>query len=276
MNVALFHSGQTGEFCNGLKLHRTDNSVKFQARRHADITPERQRCAPSGTGDAIRYLRLGGPALSARTHPRRGGARNCRDRESHALTVRQVGDLIAAACHADDIGLPLNRMITVHWEAAGVHPTDIARANGRFLDLLGKAIARHEGLTAYLWLQESGVGKGGHCHILAHVPAAIVPLVARRQLGWLRAITGRRYLKRVIHSDPIGGRLGLETSNPALHAVNLAAALSYVLKGADDDAVMTSDLTRREPGGRCSGKRCGWSQNIGAKARAQSSSHDQY
>jgi hypothetical protein len=49
------------------------------------------------------------------------------------------------------------------------------------------------------------------------------------QRRWLRRITGKPYRKRVIQSDPIGGRLGLEVSNPSLHAINLAAAAGYVL-----------------------------------------------
>jgi hypothetical protein len=267
MNVALFRSGQTAMICDGLKLHWNGNSVKFQSRGLADNAPEKQPFASSGTAGAISYLRIGGPAFSACIQSQRGGARNRRNRQSEALTSRQVGELIAAAHHADAIGLTLNRMITIHWESAGIEPPDIAWANGRFLDLLGKTIARHGGSAAFLWAQESGDGKGGHCHVLAHVPALIVPITTQRQLGWLRAITGRSYRCRIIHSNPIGARLGLETSNPALHAANLAEALSYVLKGADDPAVANFGLQRQAAGGRCFGKRCGTSQNIGAKAR---------
>jgi hypothetical protein len=89
------------------------------------------------------------------------------------------------------------------------------------------------------------------------------------QRGWLRRITGKAYRKRVIHSDPIGGRLGLEVTNPALHAINLAVAAGYVLKGASTEAVIRFDLERVEAGGRILGKRCGTSQNIGASARKQ-------
>ncbi len=71
----------------------------------------------------------------------------------------------------------------------------------------------------------------------------------------------------MIHSKPIGGRLGLETGNPALHAINLQTALAYVLKGASPEAASQFALKRLEPGGRVIGKRCGTSQNIGAKAR---------
>jgi hypothetical protein len=103
--------------------------------------------------------------------------------------------------------------------------------------------------------------------LLAHVPADLVPVVIALQRGWLRRITLRCYRARVIHSKPIGGRLGLETGNPDLHAVNLEAALAYILKGASPEAAAKFDLERIEPSGRVIGKRCGTSQNIGAKAR---------
>lgn len=74
-------------------------------------------------------------------------------------------------------------------------------------------------------------------------------------------------MHRDILSKPIGGRLGLEAGNPDLHAINLAAALAYILKGASAEAASQFDLKRLEPGGRIIGKRCGTSQNIGAKAR---------
>lgn len=141
------------------------------------------------------------------------------------------------------------------------------QAPGRFIDLLSKAIHRHGSRTAYVWTHENGDGKGGHCHILAHVPPDLVPMLTGLQMGWLRTITGQPYRKRVIHSDPIGGRLGLETSNPELHLVNVLAALAYCLKGATPDAAAKYGLGRCNEGGRIIGKRCGTSQNIGATAR---------
>ena len=158
-------------------------------------------------------------------------------------------------------------MITIHWQAAGVALADMVKATGRFLDLLTKALARHDSKTAWLWTLENGDRKGGHCHLLVHVPAALVSLLTRLQKGWLRRITGKAYRSRVFHSKPIGGRRGLETGNPELHAVNLADAFGYVLKGADAKAAEKFALTRLEPGGRIIGKRCGISQNISAKAR---------
>jgi len=143
----------------------------------------------------------------------------------------------------------------------------MAKATGRFTDLMAKALARHGSGTAWLWAHENCGPKGGHCHLLAHVPADLVPVVTGLQRGWLRLITGQPYRARVIHSKPIGGRLGLERGNPDLHTINLAAALAYVLKGASPEAASQFALERLEPGGRVIGKRCGTSQNIGAKAR---------
>lgn len=130
-----------------------------------------------------------------------------------------------------------------------------------------KALARHGSATAWLRVHENGPSKGGHCHLLVHVPAGHVKRLSGLQKGWLRRITGKPYRKRVILSKPIGGRLGLESGNPELHAVNLHAALGYVLKGACPDAVAQFGLELVEPGGRIIGKRCAVSQNIAAKAR---------
>jgi len=202
----------------------------------------------------------------------RGGAHNLANRESHSLSAAQVSNLIAATEHASAIGLPLTRMITVHWESAGVVLADMARATGRFTDLMAKLLARHGSRTAWLWVHENGSGKGGHCHLLAHVPADLVPALSALQRGWLRSISGKPYRARVIHSKPIGGRLGLEAGNPELHAINLEAALAYFLKGAGREAASCFGLERLEPGGRVIGKRCGTSQNIGAKARKSGTS----
>jgi hypothetical protein len=176
---------------------------------------------------------------------------------------------MAAERHAAKVGLPFNRMISIHWEAAGVPLSGMAKATGRFTDLMAKAIKRHRGATSWIWVHENGDGKGGHCHLLAHVPADLAPVVTGLQRGWLRGITGRPYRRRVIHSKPVGGRLGLECGNPELHATNLEVAFAYVLKGASPEAAARFNLERLEPGGRVIGKRCSTSQNIAAKARGE-------
>lgn len=253
-----------------LKLHRRATFGEVSIAPLQPQSPVNQPISETGTALAINYLTSGVAALST-CSTGRGGARNRADRVSHALTAAQIGNLKAAERHAAQIGLPFTRMITIHWEAAGVPLDGMAKATGRFIDLMAKTLARHGTSTAWLWVHENVPGKGhekgGHCHLLAHVPADLVPVVTGLQRGWLRRIAGQTYRARVIRSKAIGGRLGLETSNPDLHAVNLQAALAYVLKNASSEAASQYGLERLEPGGRVIGKRCGTSQNIGAKAR---------
>ncbi len=249
-----------------LKLHRGEtfgevSTVLDQPEKPA-ITP----IADYGTALAIDNSKLGVAALFPRSASK-GGARNRADRESHTLTVAQIARLKAAERHSRQIGLPFTRMITIHWEAAGIPLGGMAAATGRFTDLLAKALARHGSPVAWLWVHENGDGKGGHCHLLAHVPPALVRVVTGLQRGWLRRISGNRYRARVIHSRPIGGKLGLESGNRELHAINLELAFAYILKGAEPKAASRFGLERLEPGGRIIGKRCGASQNIGWKAQ---------
>lgn len=222
--------------------------------------------ADYGTSPALNNSNLGVPADLPQSSGR-GGARNWGNRESNALTAPQIANLRAAERHAAQIGLPLTRMITIHWEAARVPLSGMVKATGRFTDLLGKLLGRHGSRSAWLWVMENGEKKGGHCHMLAHVPADLVAVLTGHQRRWLHTITGRPYRSRVIHSKPIGGRLGLEESNPNLHAVNVDSAFTYIVKGASPEAASQFGLERLEPGGRIIGRRCSTSQNIGAKAR---------
>jgi hypothetical protein len=258
------------QFCarrgDALKLHRGSDSGEVSIAPLQPQTPVNPPIARSGTVIAINNLTLGVAALLPRTSGR-GGARNRADRESHELTAAQVANLKAADGHAKKIGLPFTRMFTIHWEASGIPLAGMAKATGRFTDLMAKALRRHGSGSAWLWVHEGGERNGGHCHVLAHVPANLVPAVNGLQRGWLRRITGKPYRARVIHSKPIGGRLGLEAGNPDLYAINLESALGYCLKGAGPEAASLFGLDRLEPGGRVIGKRCGTSQNIGAKAR---------
>lgn len=249
-----------------LKLHRGGRSGGDSPARLTLNSGGKQPLPGTGTALAINKLILGVAAPLA-SKPGRGGARNRADRESHGLTVPQIANLKAAEGHSRTIGLPFTRMITIHWEAAGVPLERMAWATGRFIDLMTKALARHGSGTAWLWVHENGHGKGGHCHLLAHVPAALVPVITGLQRAWLRRITGKPYRRRVIHSKPIGGRLGLETSNPELHAINLQTVLAYLLKGASREAASRFGLERLEAGGWIIGRRCSTSQNIGTTAR---------
>ena len=96
------------------------------------------RVVPIGTDVAILDLCRSGVAL-AEPGPLSswGGARNRVDRESRFLSVAHAENIAAAAGHALQLGLPLNRHVTWHLEKSGVAPGDGAKAIGRFLKLHG-------------------------------------------------------------------------------------------------------------------------------------------
>lgn len=250
-----------------LKLHRDSGCGEVSIGDAAARILENLKLEATGTIAAVNTLHLGDAANSV-SRPGRGGARNYASRESFALKLTQVENLIAATGFSCEIGLPFNRMITIHWEAAGIPLKDMAKATGQFLDLMTKVVSRRGGHIAWLWVHEGGITKGGHCHMLVHIPSHMIDVVTKLQKGWLKTITESPYRKGVIFGKPIGLRRDLEVSNPALHRENLVNVLSYVVKGAYPDVAAAMGLPRLEPGGRVIGRRCSTSQNIGPKARA--------
>ncbi len=249
-----------------LKLHRDRDCGEVSIGGVTAKIVETLKVDAAGTMAAINSANLGVAAISALPSGK-GGARNRRDRTSYYLTGPQVANVIAAAEFALQIGLPLNRMITVHWQAAGLPLERMAWATGKLLDLASKTFSRRGGRTAWIFVHEGGEKKGGHCHILIHVPADALDALVRLQKRWLKAVTGKPYRAGVIKGKPIGGRKGLERSNPKLYVENVNRALSYLVKGTGEDVAKILGMARAEYGGLVIGKRCGTSQNIGQKAR---------
>lgn len=267
MVAAVFKGAGPRHGGTALKLHRALLSGEVSNAVSSRQAIANTRAGKTGTGFAvITSIRVPRPSDAAQAR-RRGGARNLADRVSHHLTAKQVDGLTAAARHAGIIGLPLNRMTTIHWERAGVPLSRMVRATGRYVDLMTRVIRQHGQATSWLYVHENGPGKGGHCHLLMHVPAALVKALTGQQRAILKRITGRAYRANVIASRPVGGKLGIERAAPGLHAANLAKALHYLTKGADNDTAAALGLYRLDGGGVVIGKRCGTSQNIGAKAR---------
>jgi hypothetical protein len=184
-----------------------------------------------------------------------------------SLSVANVGNLIEAARRAIEIGLPLNRFVTIDWERAGIF--DQVKATGRFLKLARDFLAKNGGRTAHLWVQERGLKIGRHVHILMHVPPHLTRLMSYRQRGWL-ALCGARFVKGVIRTRPIAGRYGTALATGPLQRLyqrNLDVVLRYVLKDACPKARSLFRIGKPGGFGPVSGKRCGTSQNIGRGAR---------
>jgi hypothetical protein len=197
--------------------------------------------------------------------PGRGGARNRADRVTEAISETMARGILEAGEFAVGLGLPFNRMVNIHWEAAGV--ADDLKATGRFLTLAGDWVRRQGGAMAYVWVRETGPGKGRHVHILMHLPPDLANGFNRCRCRFLKAC-GARPKAGVILSRPIGRSLHHALTGGADYEANRTGALDYVLKGADHRAREALGIIECEPGGLVVGKRCGVSVNIGPAARA--------
>ena len=195
-----------------------------------------------------------------------GGARNRADRSSLNLSAGNVLGMIEAACFAERIGLAFNRHWTVHYEMAGIAEHEGAAFVGRLLAMVRKHVRLAGGELAALWARENGDGKGGHVHILLHVPVGV--MLRNRTWRWIKTAGGCP-VRRVSHVRTIGGNLSNAQPTSAHYRRNADAVLAYLVKGASDETGSALGLFQHGEGGRIIGKRCGTSQNIGAKARAK-------
>lgn len=194
-----------------------------------------------------------------------GGARNSALRTSHYLTLADCLSLIAAADHAEIIGLPFNRHWTVHYENAGIAEADAATFIRKLLKLAGDYARRHNGRLAAVWCRENGKGKGGHVHIILHLPAAL-PLSGKTR-RWVQ-LAGGKYRKGVSVVRSIARSLKAAEQGGAHYQRNVAIVRAYGMKGANREAGEALGLDRFEIGGLIVGKRRGWTQNLGKSARA--------
>lgn len=193
-----------------------------------------------------------------------GGARNRADRVSWHLSERQVYGMIAAAAHAQKIGLAFNRHWIVHYERAGIAEGDGTRFVGHLLRLASAYARRAKGEAAAVWVRENGEGKGGHVHILLHLPFGLT--LRNRTRRWIVA-AGGAVRGRVSRVFSIGGRLVCAKVGGAHFQQNTDNLVAYLAKGDSREAGLALGLRRSGEGGLVIGKRVGWTQNLGVAAR---------
>jgi len=264
--------GACGPFCRcrlNLKLAQNCDpnnvGITCQALENTKLGLS-QKAAPSCARSTTRCS-----AKSSVTARNWGGARKKSSRMSMGLTQSQAVGVLAAVEHAGRIGLPLNRMITVHWGRLGLADTEAGPATSRLLNLMRRHAARGGWKFACVWVRECNpaAGKGSHVHILAHVPAEASAAFTRSHARWLLGATGRRYIARAWDSRRVGGRLRSYIDQPDWFLANVAVATAYLVKGALPDVADALALSRRDGGGPVIGKRAGWSECLGANARKQ-------
>lgn len=215
---------------------------------------------PAAPGTIIAINGIGTGVLDGRA------GRQKRGRRSTALRAKDCENLLLAAEHAKAIGRPLNRMLTIHFDAASI--SDPVKATGQLLKLMGDWLrCYNSGITA-LWVREAGPPKGEHVHILIGVPPNKIRAFNRRQRGWLKRI-GAAWKRGVLLSRPIGGshKAAFSEACSCLYEQALSGALGYLLKGADSEARSVYGIRKCLDGGELWGKRCGTTENIGRAAR---------
>ena len=184
-----------GGVCRPFYCFKTyDGNKPVQGKPHIGIVgfpAEVRRINPVGMNGAIIS-----EAVSHRV------IRNSRTRKSHHISTAAAANIMEAAYYAQEIGIPFNRFITIHWEKAGVKENS-PNATSRFLKLASDFLSIRGQRLAYAWVRETGQTKGHHAHVLLYVPVLYVREFSRRQRGWVKLCGGVCY-KGVIKTKPIG------------------------------------------------------------------------
>jgi len=170
-----------------------------------------------------------------------------------------------AALAAERIGLPFTRMVTVHWERAGIPDHAAAGATGRLTKLASDWGRRQGARILWTWTRENDHGKGSHLHMLIACPPSLP--IGRMWRRWLRAITGQPYRVGVINTRRIGVALSAPLACPASYRANLSAAVGYICKGLRPEDAPYLGLSRVEPGGTVIGKRAAVCQALMAMVK---------
>jgi len=225
----------------------TSKGSNTRARRRDD--PHRRHNTRAGEVESFPYPKKGCW----------GGARNCRDRVTTALSQRQAEGILQAIAVADLAGLPLTRHWTVDYELAGIADGDGAAFVGRLLAISGRFARARGGSFAAVWVREVGVRNGAHVHIAFHLPRGW--RLGHLTRVWIRR-AGGSYCKGVSRIRPIGGSLTCAWTSPALYRENLERLGNYLTKGSDSSVAAELGLELLKPGGKIVGKRCGRTQNL--------------
>ncbi|WP_156874159.1 hypothetical protein [Sphingorhabdus lutea] len=183
-----------------------------------------------------------------------------------------VETILGAALFSKYLGLELNRSITIHFGKLGIDDCKAGKVLTAWLKSLGDYISKNGKILTCVWVRENGqyvddkgIVKGSHVHILAHIPNECLQGVKQRQGKWLSKAAGARLTAGTIFGRKVKGASshnGLE----GLYEANSGNVIRYIIKGVDSGLAAKMGLVKVKDGGRVIGKRCGTTQNIGRKA----------
>ncbi len=180
---------------------------------------------------------------------------------TQSLTQKQVIALFNAGENAFNLGCPLNRFITIHYDdyADKKRPQKFVL---QYLEHSRKWLQRRGLPVAYVYTLENGKHKGIHVHLLLHIPKGYQVAYKRAMRRWLPFEVKR---PRVVFEDiqyPNFGDLS------PLHAV--LGTLSYMCKGLDPLTPL-NEINHADQG-EIMGRRWGISKALKTKRRCYSHS----
>jgi len=201
-----------------------------------------------------------------RLSKQRDRGRNSISRTSEYLSANQIELLIGAWRYASNIGLPLNRHITIHFGMNGIADESAAGVISAFLKIINDRCKKAGHEFAATWVRENGEHKGSHVHIFAHIADEFLPLLIRSQCGWLNKASGKKMRGGSLRGKIVRGY----GSNDALMRRNSQNIVNYLLKQSTLVKKSRFGITKADVGSAIIGKRCGTTQNIGRKAWTKS------
>jgi hypothetical protein len=178
-----------------------------------------------------------------------------------SINLASAENVIQAAGYADQIGLPLNRHLTITWELAQC----IGRVQDfqvKFFERYAKWIRYHGGIPAYVWAIENGSVWGHHSHILVHIPSHLYWDFKKMAPRWIDGEPDQSGHTKTFWPEQIRYGFGVNRWN------SLKGVVRYILKGVESEwACLFGIEPRPDKAGIVFGKRVGTSQNIGRAAR---------
>lgn len=173
--------------------------------------------------------------------------------ESTEIAIAKAEPLILAEAHAASTGRQLNRFVTIAFAASNC-PMRTVEALGLYLKAVSDWLGTHGVTLACVWVIENPPHKDEHAHLLIHLPPDLTKRFSELQRGWI-ARTGTRWGKGVVKTKSV------YDSRKAR-----AGIVRYMLKGCDAEAAKDFRVIRTNEGA-IKGKRCGFSQSLGATSR---------
>jgi len=177
------------------------------------------------------------------------------------ISLRNAENVIQGAGFAAQIDAPLNRHFIISWEVAGFQGR-VKEAQRHLLDLARHWLSPRGHKLTYVYAIETGHKLGYHLHLVIHLPDELIrqfDIMLRH--SWIPRITGESYVKGSV-------KMTKDTQKRENYHQSKRDLLRYILKGVNQEASEILGWRPREGAGFVSGKRCGTSQNIGPRARA--------